>query len=154
MENQQSGARKQRGKKETGEVLSEAEAAKRAHGQEVLLVVRIAARLAGMKDDQAIADALGGHVNTVTNWGKGAEPKPSTMRQFAKLTNLPVEPLFAFVYDDGPPPHLDWTRSGVLEGAQRDQDGLDGAGPGTPVQPPKRPPHGSGGARQRRAGQA
>jgi hypothetical protein len=97
---------RRRTKRGDGEVLSPAEAVSFARGQELKRYVRSAAALRGMYDDTAIGEAVGRTRIAVGKWWRGAKPEPEAVRALADATGLAIDELGAFIYYDGPPPHL------------------------------------------------
>ncbi len=128
-------------------MLSPSELAAFDRGQELKRYVRSAAALRGLYDDTAIGRAVGRTRIAVGQWWTGVKPGPDAMLGLARATGLSLDELARFVYDDGPPPRLDPTTSGVLEGARRDLDDRDAEGPDTPDEPPARRARGSGAGR-------
>lgn len=118
-------------------MLSPTEAAARHRGEELRRVLRAAAAMRGLYDDQAIADASGVHRNTVSGWWKGATPEPLTLQRFADATGVPIEELSAFVHYGGPPPRLGWT---TPEQRAESQDWQERAARDSDAPPPPRPP--------------
>jgi len=150
VQNERSGARRQR-KPSTGEeVLSPAEAAALGRGQTLKRYVRAAAALSGLYDDTAIGDALKVNRGAVAGWWTGARPQPDTLRRLARLTGLSFDELTEYVYFEGPPPALPATDPAtlpVLEGARRGRLRRAGQAPDTPAPRPAPRPRGSRAAR-------
>lgn len=150
MQNAGSGARKQRGRKSSGdaEVLTPAEAAKELRGQILKRYVRAAAAMNDLFDDKALAKEIGISRGAVLAWWTGSRPSGPTIFRLAAVTGLSSEELTRFVYDDGPEPVLpDPAHLPVLEGARRGQARQDDEAPDTPSQPPAQRPRGSGAGR-------
>lgn len=81
-------------------------AAPAGRGQLLKRHVRAAAALSGLFDDTALADAVGVKRGTVSGWWDGAQPKPETLEQLARVTGLSVDELTSFFYFGGEPPGL------------------------------------------------
>jgi hypothetical protein len=148
VQNERSGARKQR--KRDDEVLSPIEAEARHRGRDLKRYIRAAAALNEIYDDVALADAVGVGRGAVAGWWIGAQIKPENLRQLADTTGLAPEELSRFVYWSGPPPRLqrdDLALEPIRAGAQQAQLLLDDADPGTPPSLPQQRPRGTGAER-------
>jgi hypothetical protein len=148
MQNERSGARRQRKSKGEGEVLSPAEAAKRLRGRDLKRYLRAAAALNELYDDTTLADAIGVGRGALDGWWTGAQMKPDNIREAAKVTGLSPEGLTQFLYFGGPPPKLPTPSgpAGLQEGVRRAEERRDDEGPDTPARSPgPLPPDGGAG---------
>lgn len=122
MQNERSGARKQRKVRE-GEVLSPAEQTARDRGERLKRYIRAAAALQGLYDDTSIADAADVQRGAVAGWWLGSQMKPATIERVADALDVDPDELMAYVYRDAPPPALpgllEVGRAGADEGHRR-----------------------------------
>src|SRR4051812_46529325 len=103
MQNERSGARKQRRRtKRDEEVLSPIEAAARARGQILKRYVRAAAALNDLFDDASLAAEIGIGRGAIAGWWRGAQPSGEAIFRLANVTGLSPDELTRFVYSDGP----------------------------------------------------
>lgn len=143
MQNERSGARKQR---KRDEVLSPVDAARHTRGQELKRCVRAAVALRGIYTDTALGDEVGVGRGAVLGWWTGAHIEPDNMLRLAEVTGFSFDELSRYVYRDGPLPRLPEPSgpAGLREGAQRAEERPDDEEPGTPSPSPRRPPRGGG----------
>lgn len=122
MQNERSGARKQRKPKDE-EVLSPGEAADAAdlaRGRDLKRIVRAAAALREIYTDTALAKATKVTRGAVLGWWGGAQMAPDTIHYTADATGLSRDELTEYVHYGGPLPRLPGpTDLPVLEGGRR-----------------------------------
>lgn len=138
MQNERSGARRQHKSKKDEEVLSPQAQIAHDRGRVLKQYLRAAAALNDLYDDTALGEAVGMTRAAVKGWWTGAQMKPDTLGDVARITRLSVDQLMSFVYRGGPPPTLpDPANLPVLEGIRQARELLADEAPGTPSSLPE-----------------